>query len=176
MFVDYYELLEISPNANSETLERIFRYFAMRYHPDNQQTGNEARFSEIVEAHNVLKDPVKRAQYDIAYREHAGLRLQLVEEASDGKGVQKDAVVQAKLLSLLYVKRRQDVSNPGIGDVEIERLLGCPREHLEFHLWYMKAKGWIARIENGTIAITVEGVDRADSELRRDSSVRLLGS
>ena len=84
-------------------------------------------------------------------------------------------MVQAKLLSLLYVKRRQDVSNPGIGDVEIERLLGCPREHLEFHLWYMKAKGWIARIENGTIAITVEGVDRADSELRRDTSVRLLG-
>ncbi|MBA1143791.1 DnaJ domain-containing protein [Mesorhizobium neociceri] len=176
MFVDYYELLEISPNANSETLERIFRYFAMRYHPDNQQTGNEARFSEIVEAHNVLKDPVKRAQYDISHREHAGLHLQLVEEASDAKGVQKDAVVQAKLLSLLYVKRRQDVSNPGIGDVEIERLLGCPREHLEFHLWYMKAKGWIARIENGTIAITVEGVDRADSELRRDTSIRLLGS
>jgi curved DNA-binding protein CbpA len=175
LFVDYYELLEISPNANSETLERIFRYFAMRYHPDNQQTGNEARFSEVVEAHNVLKDPVKRAQYDISYREHTGLRLQLVEEASDAKGVQKDAVVQAKLLSLLYVKRRQDVSNPGIGDVEIERLLGCPREHLEFHLWYMKAKGWIARIENGTIAITVEGVDRADSELRRDTSIRLLG-
>ena len=176
MFVDYYELLEISPNANSETLERIFRYFAMRYHPDNQQTGNEARFSEVVEAHNVLKDPVKRAQYDISYREHAGVHLQLVEEASDAKGVQKDAVVQAKLLALLYVKRRQDVSNPGIGDVEIERLLGCPREHLEFHLWYMKAKGWIARIENGTIAITVEGVDRADSELRRDTSIRLLGS
>ncbi|MER9455181.1 J domain-containing protein, partial [Mesorhizobium sp. M0478] len=67
-----------------------------------------------------------------------------------------------------------DVGNPGIGDVEIERLLGCPPEHLEFHLWYMKAKGWIARIENGTIAITVEGVDRADSELRRDTSTRLL--
>src|SRR5436190_14505946 len=104
----------MSPNANSETVERIFRYFAMRYHPDNQQTGNEARFSEVVEAHNVLKDPVKRAQYDISYREHAGAHLQLVEEASDAKGVQKDAVVQAKLLALLYVKRRQDVSNPGI--------------------------------------------------------------
>ena len=102
MFVDYYELLEISPNANSETLERIFRYFAMRYHPDNQQTGNEARFSEIVEAHNVLKDPVKRAQYDVSYREHAGAHVKLVEEASDAKGVQQDAVVQAKLLSLLY--------------------------------------------------------------------------
>jgi curved DNA-binding protein CbpA len=174
MFIDYYEVLEVSPNANSETLERIFRYFAMRYHPDNQQTGDEARFSEIVEAHNTLKDPVKRAQYDIAYRDHAGLRRELTEEASNTKGIERDAVIQAKLLSLLYAKRRHDVTDPGIGDVELERLSGCPREHLEFHLWYLKAKGWIARIENGTIAITVEGVDRANSEHRRDPTTKLL--
>ncbi|RWC44140.1 MAG: J domain-containing protein [Mesorhizobium sp.] len=174
MFIDYYEVLEVSPNANSETLERIFRYFAMRYHPDNRETGDEARFSEIVEAHNTLKDPVKRAQYDIAYRDHAGLRRELTEEASSTKGIERDAVIQAKLLSLLYAKRRQDVSDPGIGDVELERLSGCPREHLEFHLWYLKAKGWITRVENGTIAITVEGVDRANSEHRRDPTIRLL--
>ena len=64
MFVDYYELLEVSRNANSETIERVFRYFAMRYHPDNQSTGDEARFSEIVEAHDTLKEPVKRVHYD----------------------------------------------------------------------------------------------------------------
>ncbi|ESY64251.1 DnaJ domain-containing protein [Mesorhizobium sp. M1050] len=174
MFIDYYEILEVSPNANSETLERIFRYFAMRYHPDNQQTGDETRFSEIVEAHNTLKDPVKRAQYDIAYRDNASLRRELTEEASSTKGIERDVVIQAKLLSLLYAKRRHDVTNPGIGDVELERLSGCPREHLEFHLWYLKAKGWIARVENGTIAITVEGVDRANSEHRRDPVVRLL--
>ena len=40
MFIDYYEILEISPNANSETVERIFRYLAMRYHPDNRETGD----------------------------------------------------------------------------------------------------------------------------------------
>ncbi len=39
-FTDYYEILEISPNANSETIERIFRYLAMLYHPDNQDTGD----------------------------------------------------------------------------------------------------------------------------------------
>jgi curved DNA-binding protein CbpA len=174
MFIDYYEVLEVSPNANSETLERVFRYFAMRYHPDNQETGDEARFSEIVEAHNTLKDPVKRAQYDIQYRDHAALSREWTVEASNTKGIQRDVVIQAKLLSLLYVKRRQDVTDPGIGDVELERLSGCPREHLEFHIWYMKAKGWIARIENGTIAITVEGVDRTNSEHSRVSTVRLL--
>ena len=40
MFADYYEILEISPNANSETIERIFRHLAQRYHPDNQDTGD----------------------------------------------------------------------------------------------------------------------------------------
>jgi curved DNA-binding protein CbpA len=174
MFIDYYEVLEVSPNANSETLERVFRYFAMRYHPDNQDTGDEARFSEIVEAHNTLKDPVKRAQYDIQYKDHSKFRSELTEEASNTKGMERDVVIQAKLLSLLYVKRRQDVNNPGIGDVDLERLSGCPREHLEFHLWYLKAKGWIAKTENGTFAITVEGVDRANSEHRRDTSTRLL--
>ena len=174
MFIDHYEILEISPNANSETIERIFRYLAMRYHPDNQDTGDQSRFSEIVEAHNTLKDPVKRAQYDIQYNDHLNLRRELTEEASNTKGIERDVVIQAKLLSLLYVKRRQDVNNPGIGDTELERLSGCPREHLEFHLWYLKAKGLIGRIENGMFAITVEGVDRANSEHRPEVTTRLL--
>src|SRR6202008_589004 len=86
MFTDYYEILEISPNANSETIERIFRYFAMRYHPDNQDTGDEFRFAEIMEAYSTLKDPIKRARYDIQYKNHSGSRWKLSEEASNTKG------------------------------------------------------------------------------------------
>ena len=174
MFTDYYEILEISPNANSETIERIFRYLAMRYHPDNPDTGDLARFSEIVEANNTLKDPVKRAQYDIQYKNHSGFRTKLAEEASNPKGIERDVVIQDKLLSILYVKRRQNMNNPGIGDYELERLLDCPREHLEFHIWYLKAKGWIGRLENGMLAITVEGVDRANSEQRRGTTAKRL--
>ncbi|UCI17636.1 DnaJ domain-containing protein [Mesorhizobium sp. B2-1-8] len=174
MFIDFYEMLEISPNANSETIERIFRHFAMRYHPDNQVTGNESRFSDILEAHNTLKDPVKRAQYDIQYKAHLNLRAELADQASNTKNLDRDSAFQAKVLSLLYAKRRQDVNNPGIGDDELERMSGCPREHLEFHLWYLKAKGWIARTENGTFAITVEGIDRVNSEHHRDAATTRL--
>lgn len=174
MFTDYYEILEISPNANSETIERIFRYLAMRYHPDNQDTGDQLRFSEIMEAHDTLKDPVKRAQYDIQHKNHSGFRTKLAEEASNTKGIARDVGIQDKLLSILYVKRRQNINDPGIGDFELERLSDCPREHLEFHLWYLKAKGWIGRQENGTLAITVEGVDRANSEQRRETTAKLL--
>jgi hypothetical protein len=37
---------------------------------------------------------------------------------------------------------------------------------VEFHVWYLKEKGWIKRIESGTLAITLEGVDRANTEHR----------
>ena len=57
-FIDYYEILEISPNANSGTIDRMFRYLAQRYHPDNQDTGDRLRFDAIVEAHDTLRDPV----------------------------------------------------------------------------------------------------------------------
>ncbi|RAZ90401.1 J domain-containing protein [Mesorhizobium hawassense] len=177
-FVDYYDLLEISPRAAPETIERIFRYFAKRYHPDNRETGDERRFSDLVEAHNTLKDPAARAQYDILYGQHLGDSRELTQEASDPLVVEKDAIVQAKVLSLLCARRRQDVNNPGIGDEELERLSGCPRDHLEFHLWYLKAKGFIGRTENGTFAITVHGIDRAYSERQdgRPAATRLLES
>ena len=173
-FTDYYEILEISPNANSETIDRIFRYFAQRYHPDNQDTGDRVRFDEIVQAHTALKDPVKRAQYDIQHKNQSAFRTKLAEEAGNTKGIERDVVIQDKLLSLLYVKRRQNIKDPGIGELELERLSDCPREHLEFHLWYLKEKGWIRRLENGLLAITVEGVDRANSEHHRKTTTKLL--
>ena len=174
MFIDYYEILEVSPNANSETIDRIFRHLAMRYHPDNRDTGDQSRFAQVIEAHNVLKDPVNRARYDVRYRDHSGVRAKLAEEASNPGGVQRDAVVQEKLLQILYVKRRQDIKDPGLGDMELERLSDCPREHLEFHLWYLRAKGWIGRQENGTLSITVDGVDRLQSEKLRDTDPKRL--
>ena len=175
MFTDFYEILEISPNATSETIERMFRHLAMRYHPDNPSNGDRTRFDEVVEAHNTLKDPIKRVQYDIQQKNHLASRLELAEEASNTKGIGRDVVIQDKLLSILYVKRRQDMKEPGIGEYELERLSGCPREHLQFHLWYLKAKGWIAKMEDGMLAITAEGVDHVNSKhRRREDTTKLL--
>ncbi|MGC1357443.1 MAG: DnaJ domain-containing protein [Xanthobacteraceae bacterium] len=173
-FVDYYELLEISPNANSETIERMFRYFAQRYHPDNQDTGDRVRFDVIMEAHDVLSDSGKRAQYDVKHKHHSGLRWKVLKEASDNKNIEPDVDIQNKLLSIFYVRRRQNIANPGIGDLTLERMLGCPVEHLQFHLWYLKEKGWIRKTESGMFAITVEGVDRANSGLHRETDANRL--
>jgi curved DNA-binding protein CbpA len=167
MFTDYYEILEISPNATLETIDRMFRYLARRYHPDNQDTGDVRRFSKILDAHTALRDPVKRAEYDIEHKNHSHFSRKLADEASDSKGLERDVDIQDKLLSIFYVKRRQNLKNPGMSEFELERLLGAPK-HMEFHLWYLREKGWIKRQEDGMLAITVEGVDRAKSEDHRE--------
>ena len=172
MFTDYYEILEISPNATLETIDRMFRHLAKRYHPDNQETGDVRRFSEIMDAHEALRDPGQRAEYDIQHRNHMHYGRKLAEEASDRKDAERDVDIQDKLLSIFYVKRRQDLKNPGMSEYHLERLLRSP-EHLDFHLWYLREKGWIRRHEDGMLAITVEGVDRAKSEDHRDA-VKLL--
>src|SRR5580704_8013624 len=114
-FVDYYEILEISPNANSGTIERMFRYLAQRYHPDNQDTGDRSRFDAMMGAYDTLKDPGKRAQYDIAHKDHSRIRWKLTDEASGNLGIERDVDTQNRLLSILYVRRRQNINDPGLG-------------------------------------------------------------
>ena len=47
--LDCYEILQISPNADPDTIHRLFRLLAQRYHPDNQDTGDAARFRKLRE-------------------------------------------------------------------------------------------------------------------------------
>ena len=49
-FVDYYEILQISPNAQPETIQRVYRLLAQLYHPDNKDTGDQALFEQILQA------------------------------------------------------------------------------------------------------------------------------
>jgi curved DNA-binding protein CbpA len=174
-FIDYYEVLEISPNANSGTIERMFRHLAARYHPDNKETGDRIHFDLVVEANNTIRDPVKRAQYDVQHEAQSTLRWRRKAEVSGGGGgVERDLESQNNLLSMLYVKRRQNVGDAGIGNHELERLLDCTPEQLEFQIWYMKEKGWLVKTENGMLAITVAGVDRVNSEHREKATNKLI--
>ena len=56
------------------------------------------------------------------------------------------------------------MKNPGIGVMTLEQILGCPEEILEFHLWYFREKGWVAREETGLLAITAAGVDKIEEQ------------
>jgi curved DNA-binding protein len=175
---DYYEDLQISPNADIEMIERVFRILAKRYHPDNSETGDTEKFNVLYKAYQVLSDPEKRAAFDAKHEQLRADRWKIVEEASESDGFEHDERIRQGVLSLLYVARRQDALNPGMGVMEFEKVLGCPQHHMEFHLWYLKEKGYILRTDTGGYAITADGVDKMaknDLLLRKDRLLPGIG-
>lgn len=156
---DHYEVLQVSPRADLDTIHRVFRHLAKRFHPDNAESGDPARFRDLVEAFEVLSDPQRRAAYDVVHSERTEHSWHVFDQQTALNDVAADRRLREALLAILYAARRNDAERPGVGEVELERLLGCPEVHMRFHIWYLKENGLIKRMENGTLAITAVGVD-----------------
>lgn len=80
--LDFYEALQLSPNADGETISRVYRLLAARYHPDNGESGDSEKFLRLSEAYRILSDPEKRARYAVRLREVRQLRQQIFERAA----------------------------------------------------------------------------------------------
>ena len=158
--VDYYETLQISKNADQETVQRVFRLLAQRFHPDNLETGDEARFREIHEAFLVLSDPEKRAEYDVRHDTFKQERWRFIAAGPAGEtdfGIEQQ--LRFMTLEILYSRRRTDPYKPGVSQLDLAEMLGRPREHLEFTLWYLAQKKLVTRGDQSNLVITAEGID-----------------
>src|SRR3984957_6773259 len=70
-FKDYYDTLGLSRGASAEEVKRAYRKLARKYHPDVSKEKNaEAKFKDVQEAYEVLRDPDKRASYDQLGRDY----------------------------------------------------------------------------------------------------------
>lgn len=167
LFVDYYEILQISPNADLETVHRVYRHLAQRFHPDNKDTGSEELFRSLTAAYNVLSDPIKRAAFDVEHRHERRLTWKIFDQSNSATGVESERRKRQGVLSLLYRKRVAQADQPAMSLREMEELLGIPKEHLEFTLWYLKEGQYVKATDNARYTITLKGVDLTEDLIRQ---------
>ena len=177
-FIDYYNILQVNPNCNAKILEAAYRYLAKMYHPDHMETADATKFNELTEAYRVLRNSDRRAEYDLLYaanRKEEGFKFPSDNEVqADEKVVLNDAEAHARMLQFLYKRRRDHAQDAGVGIFYVQKMLNCSDEHFEFHVWYLKAKGFIEMTEQGTLAITIQGVDHIISMSRTTMVEKLL--
>ena len=139
-FVNHYEILEISSSASFETVERVFRYLAKRYHPDSSEHGDIQKFTQIAEAYEVVGSPERRASFDLELNKQKAVEVELDKGAAS---IGDDTADRHRLLSLFYAQRRKDIKKPGLGINSVEQMMGIPVEVLDFHVWFFRERGWI---------------------------------
>jgi curved DNA-binding protein CbpA len=173
--LDYYETLQISPNADLDTIHRVYRLLAQRFHPDNRETGSATKFREVHEAYIRLSDPATRAQYDIEYHRREKDRWRLVSTGARAEDTfETERLARLTVLEVLYTRRKLEPRDPGIFDLDFEAVLGQPREHLEFTFWYLLAKSFIKRGDQSRLMITPDGVDYLENHYEANVRVRRL--
>ena len=171
---DYYEVLQISQNAEPETINRVFRLFAQRFHPDNQISGAPARFRLIHEAYSILIDPEKRAQYDIGYQQQRQDRWRLVSKGNRAENnFELEELTRLTVLEGLYTQRRVEPQTAGLYQADLESMTGRAREHIEFTIWYLVQKDFVKREDNSRLTITAEGVDHLEKNYKENAQRRL---
>ena len=165
-FIDYYEVLQISPKADIETIHRVFRMQAARFHPDNKQTGNADRFMLLSRIYETLVDPKRREQYDIRRRMREPGSIPVFGLAEFVAGIEGEINRRLGVLCLLYKRRRSNPDHPSLSLLQLEFLMDFPREHLMFTVGYLREKDLIRIVENSDFQITAEGVDSLEAGVR----------
>ncbi len=164
-------------DCDTKDLEHSYRYLAKLYHPDHPETADVEKFNAVIEAYRALRNPDHRHEYDIIYvanTEGVKFKSSLDEQTQvDENSALGDADVHEKTLRMLYRRRREHALDPGVAPFFVQEMLNCSDEHFNFHVWYLKAKGFIETTEQGTLAITIEGIDHVISTSRTIKAEKL---
>lgn len=162
--VDYYEFLQISPNADHETIHRVYHFLATRFHPDNPKSGDADKFTVLKNAYDVLSDPTRRAKYDMAREKDSPQFVPLSSSIDFMDQIEGELNRRLALLAVLYYRRRTNPWSPEVPLAEVEKRMGFPRDYLDFTTWYLERKGYISKADNSDFTLTAQGVDFVETQ------------
>jgi curved DNA-binding protein CbpA len=175
--LDYYEVLQVSANAEPDTIHRIYRLLAQRFHPDNKETGNSDKFHQVHEAYTTLSNPESRARYDISYHQTRQDRWRFIQKGADSENdFEMEQIGRLTLLEALYTRRRMEPQSPTLLSADLEGLLGRPREHIDFTIWYLTQKKFVKKDDQSRLEITADGVEYLEENYRGNLKQRRLAA
>ena len=169
---DYYETLQVNPKADQDTIHRVYRMLAQRYHPDHAETGNAAAFRRLTQAFQALADPASRAAYDLQRAQEQVYRVKIFSKPADAEGIEGEKRKRQGILRALYTQRMNGGDHPWLNIPQLEELLSVPREHLEFALWYLRERQLVTRSDSARFVITAAGVDLAEATVPAEVLMR----
>ena len=165
-WIDYYDVLKVSPNADTETIQHVFKLLEARLSPDNGVSGDAEKFRVVKDACDTLCDEQKRSTYDAERASQAG------QTSSHGlnfdnfaASVEGEINRRIGILCLLYESRRANEDKPGLSIMILEKSLGVSAEQLAFAVWYLKNKLYVTSGQSSDMVITSEGMDYLESLL-----------
>jgi len=179
-FVDYYDFLMVSPQADRAMVEWAVRLMLTRYGPKNPETADEEKYETTKAAYRALVDPAKREEYDQIWAQQKGEPGPPEEGKRDRRSsgrtgqppidkitveldaTEEDVRLQTKLrqaiLSAAYDTLIKNPRNPELGRAEISRLVRCRVDDLEFPIWFLRERNLIKTSNMGLYSLTAEGV------------------
>jgi hypothetical protein len=158
--VDYYEALQLSPNAEPLIIRRMYEVLDRYCHPERGEHPDSSKHAAVTEAFRVLSEPASKAAFDAQLRQRMD-RRRIFEQTDPADTIQAEQVKRRAILRTLYISRMNDPDHPGLTSAEIAESLGNPPESIGFALWYVREHGWAVRTE-GRYAITAGGVDEIE--------------
>jgi curved DNA-binding protein CbpA len=164
-FQDHYSVLGVEPKSDTEVIHRAYSALAARFHPDNRQTGDKARFAAVTLAYEVLSDPEARRAFDTIRR---GPEQEPAPQFSGTKffdAIGNEAARRMAILCILYDRRQLKPFTPTLAVRQLEALLTVSPEEMNFTLWYLKQRGLVKADDTSSLLITVEGMDYLENNL-----------
>jgi curved DNA-binding protein CbpA len=103
---DYYEFLQISPNAESDTFHRVDRFLVRRLQPDNPETCDAKQFFLLKPANDILSSPERRAEYNASCKKKASYDFPLSTTIDFMDSMEGELNGRLAALALPYIQRR----------------------------------------------------------------------
>jgi curved DNA-binding protein CbpA len=171
----------VDANAHPTIIRYAYRFLAAMYHPDNAESGDAEKFKTITEAWRTLSDSARRAAYDAQF----GLKAAQQGASTPGGPVGmtgqgpsgipnipkaglswNEVELRLAILQVLLEARRKRPQTGGASAKMLMDCLNCSMADIEWVLWYLREKGYIARTE-AAFMISVVGVDYLIDQLSK---------